>query len=200
MVTDSVCRWVSWSLGRGDQRKVVAGCFTAIWVCMPCLGGDHDMIPSWGNMSWLSGAGGGHRWAGFAAWVVGKVAGNEFSSSGQHTTLLGWPSTSLGLYSPSSHVGPCSLHTSLHCPGLASSSPPVSSSPLSSSFMSSNTVRTSPSSFLPFVLFHIIMFMSMVASLVVIMAISGFVSLAGSLMAAWVVLGVIGLYLGVVGA
>ena len=85
---------------------------------------------------------------------------------------------------------------------LASSSPSVSSSPLTSSFVSSNTVHTSPSSFLhssltlSFIQFCIIVFVLTITSLMVTMAVSGFLSLAGGLMVAWVVLGMIGSYLG----
>ena len=82
----------------------------------------------------------------------------------------------------------------------------VSSLPLTSSFVSSNTVCTSSSSFLsaPLILFSflfcVIVLMSIIMSLMVTTAVSGFVSLTGGLMSVWVVLGMIGLYLEVVGA
>ena len=32
VVTDGVCRQVSWLFGQGNQRKVVSGCFVVVWV------------------------------------------------------------------------------------------------------------------------------------------------------------------------
>ena len=73
---------MSWSFGWGDWCKVVSGCFGVVWVLVPGLGGGRDVMPSWGNISWQFGAGGGCRQMSFSAWVVGKAVGNEFSSLG----------------------------------------------------------------------------------------------------------------------
>ena len=73
---------MSWSFGWGNQHEVVSSCFGVVWVLVLGLGGGHDVMPSWGNISWQFSAGGGCRRMSFLAWVVAKVVGDEFSLLG----------------------------------------------------------------------------------------------------------------------
>ena len=144
---------------------------------------------------------------------MGSLGISAWSPDSLSVSLWGSFSLLLGLYlnplssSPSS---PCTgTHLSCtawhHCI-LASSFHPISSLSLSPSFMSPNMVCTSSSCFLPFPLAlpfvspSVTAFMLIITSLVVTMAILGFVSLAGGLVVVWVWLGMIGLGLGIMGA
>ena len=117
---------------------------------------------------------------------------------GLHMSLQsgGSCSLSLGLYSSPSSLSPLSscAGTCLLPASLCQSHHPIltSSSPLTSSFVSPNMVCPSSASVLsspltlPFVSPGVTASMSIVASLVVATAVSGFISLAGSVVVVWV--------------